>query len=62
MNHVISRDELRNRLSSVNRPVLVEALPEKFYMAKHLPGARHLPHDQVDALAAAYFPKNQRKS
>ena len=57
MNHVISREELRNRLSSVNRPVLVEALPEKFYVAKHLPGALHLPHDQVDALAPRLLPE-----
>lgn len=28
-----------------------EALPEKYYRDWHLPGARHLPHDAVDALA-----------
>jgi len=52
MNRTISREELRTRLSSTNRPVLVEALPEKYYVAQHLPGALHLPHDRVDALAA----------
>ena len=36
----------------IDRPVLVEALPEKYYVAQHLPGALHLPHDQVDAIAA----------
>ena len=53
----ISREELRTRLSSASRPVLVEALPEKFYVAKHLPGALHLPHDQVDTLAAGTLPE-----
>lgn len=52
MSQIISREELRIKLSSASRPVLVEALPEKYYAAKHLPGALHLPHDQVDALAA----------
>jgi rhodanese-related sulfurtransferase len=51
MNRTISREELRIKLSSANRPVLVEALPEKYYVAQHLPGALHLPHDQVDVLA-----------
>ena len=30
----ISREQLRTRLSSASPPVLVEALPEKFYVAK----------------------------
>lgn len=51
MNRLISREELRTRLSSASRPVLVEALPEKYYAANHLPGALHLPHDQVDTHA-----------
>jgi rhodanese-related sulfurtransferase len=57
MNRTISRDELRMSLSSASRPVLVEALPEKYYLAQHLPGALHLPHDQVDALAAVVLPE-----
>ncbi len=52
MHRIISREELRIRLSSGNRPVLIEALPEMYYVARHLPGALHLPHEQVDALAA----------
>jgi rhodanese-related sulfurtransferase len=56
MSPSISREELRIRLSSSHPPVLVEALPERYYADRHLPGARHLPHDQVDALAAAVLP------
>ncbi|HVY07330.1 MAG TPA: rhodanese-like domain-containing protein [Burkholderiales bacterium] len=56
MNRSISREELKSKLASANRPVVVEALPEKYYAAKHLPGARHLPHDQVDALASSVLP------
>jgi rhodanese-related sulfurtransferase len=51
MSRTITREELRIKLASTNRPILIEALPEKYYAAKHLPGALHLPHDQVDELA-----------
>jgi rhodanese-related sulfurtransferase len=57
VSRTISREELRIKLSSASRPVLVEALPEKYYVAQHLPGALHLPHDQVDALAADVLPQ-----
>ena len=57
MSRIIQREELRIKLSSARRPVLVEALPEKYYVGQHLPGALHLPHDQVDALAAGVLPE-----
>ncbi|MBC8007432.1 MAG: rhodanese-like domain-containing protein [Prolixibacteraceae bacterium] len=57
MSRTISREELRINMSSITRPVLVEALPEKYYVAQHLPGALHLPHDQVDAIAAIVLPE-----
>lgn len=57
MSRTISREALRIKLSSAGRPVLVEALPEKYYIAQHLPGALHLPHDQVDALASTVLPE-----
>ena len=57
MNRFINREDLRTRLSSASRPVLVEALPEKYYVANHLPEALHLPHDQVDTLAASVLPE-----
>lgn len=56
MNRIISREELQEQLASSRPPVLAEALPEKYYAAQHLPGALHLPHDQVDALAASLLP------
>ena len=56
MNRIISREELQEQLASSRPPVLAEALPEKYYAAQHLPGALHLPHGQVDALAASLLP------
>jgi rhodanese-related sulfurtransferase len=51
---LIDRNTLQQRL---DRVTLVEALPEKYYRDGHLPGARHLPHDQVRALAARVLPE-----
>ena len=52
----ITRDELKGRLDRGERIVLVEALPAKYYLHAHLPGAINIPHDQVDALAPALLP------
>lgn len=57
MSRTITREELRSRLALTDRPILLEALPEKYYAAQHLPGALHLPHDQVDALAPSMLPQ-----
>jgi rhodanese-related sulfurtransferase len=56
MSHTITREELLRRILSKSRPAIVEALPEKYYADKHLPGAVNMPHDQVDALASELLP------
>lgn len=50
---LIDRSTLQGKLRSVT---LVEALPEKYYRDGHLPGAKHLPHDQVRQLAPDVLP------
>jgi rhodanese-related sulfurtransferase len=52
----INREQLLERLARNPTPILVEALPEKYYRDWHLPGARHMPHDQTRALAARVLP------
>ena len=47
MPKLISRIELQQRLAASQPPTLVEALPEKYYLDGHLPGALHLPHTEV---------------
>lgn len=56
MNNSISRDELHRKLLSDTRPTIVEALAERYYADKHLPGAINIPHDRVDALAPSLLP------
>lgn len=52
----IARNELNRRIQSGNPPLLLEALPERYYADRHLPGARLFPHDQVEELAPAVAP------
>lgn len=52
----ITLDELRARLDSHTPPILVEALPPRYYADAHLPGAINIPHDAVDRLAPALLP------
>lgn len=52
----ITREQLQARLADNPHLVLLEALPEKYYLDGRLPGALHMPHDQVDQLAARLAP------
>ena len=52
----ISRDEIRSFMESGAPMTLIEALPEKYYRAEHLPGAINIPHTEVEAGATALLP------
>ena len=52
----INREEIQTYLKTRTPMILVEALPEKYYRDGHLPGAIHLPHDQVRVLAVERLP------
>jgi rhodanese-related sulfurtransferase len=47
----LNLSQLKERRNSNPGLVLVEALPEKFFQQGHLPGAKHLPHDEVEQRA-----------
>lgn len=53
---LIDRDTLFRKLRAPGAPTLVEALPAKYWNDWHLPGAKHLPHDQVQRLAPSVLP------
>jgi rhodanese-related sulfurtransferase len=59
MTSIVDRAELQARLASATPPILVEALPEKYFAAGHLPGAIHLPHDAVAELAPRRLPDRE---
>ena len=52
----ITREEIRAALDADHDVVIVEALGPMYYDDAHLPGARNLPHDRVDELAAEVLP------
>lgn len=52
----IDRHALATALASDSPPTLVEALPERYFVDAHLPGAINIPHDAVDSLAPALLP------
>ena len=56
MPRIISREALAARIQSGNPPVLLEALPARYYEHKHLPGALLFPHDRVTELAPQMLP------
>lgn len=56
MTRTITRKVLMERLETTPRPVLIEALPERYYRGGHLPGALHIPHDSVGELASKFIP------
>lgn len=55
MPKIITRQLLQARLAA-SAPVLLEALPAKYYEQGHLPGALHFPHDEARARAGDLVP------
>lgn len=53
----VAREELQTMIDNGEAPVLIEALPEKYYTQGHLPGAKHLLHDQVKEEAGEVIPE-----
>jgi rhodanese-related sulfurtransferase len=57
MSTLITREDLQVRIAVNPNLVLLEALPAKYYNDGHLPGARHMPHDQTAQLAPVLVPR-----
>ena len=56
MSQFISREDLKALIASGTKHTIVEALPEKYYEADHLPGAINIPHDAIQTAAARVIP------
>lgn len=52
----IARDELRDKIERGDAFHLLEVLPEPYYRKYHLPGARHLPPNDIEASIARLVP------
>ncbi len=56
MNQTITRDDLKARLDAGTLTTIVEALPQRYFDAEHLPGAINIPHDQIRERAGSQLP------
>ena len=52
----ISREELRLKIEAGDKFFLFEVLPEPYYRKNHLPGALHLPPNEVAATVERLVP------
>jgi rhodanese-related sulfurtransferase len=52
----ISREELRDKIDRGDSFHLFEVLPEPYYRKHHLPGALHLPPNDVEATVERLVP------
>ena len=52
----ISREELKEKVDKGEDLVLVDAMAERYYRHSHLPGALHLPVDNVRERAPELLP------
>jgi rhodanese-related sulfurtransferase len=59
--NTISLTDLDSKIRSGADFVLLEALPPRYYEQKHLPGAKNMPHDAVDLLAAGLIGDRTRE-
>ncbi|PAU75532.1 rhodanese-like domain-containing protein [Halomonas salipaludis] len=55
----INREDLAAHLEGQEQPILIEALPEKYFRQWHLPNAVNINHDQVRQLAPELLPNKQ---
>lgn len=59
MTREITRSALAEAILSTNPPILVEALPRRYYDSGHIPGAKPLPPDAYET-AAELIPDKSR--
>lgn len=51
MSKTITREQIKEKLDTGEAMTIIEALPQKYFDAAHLPGALNIPHDEIQALA-----------
>lgn len=56
MTNTITREQIKQKIDSDESITIVEALPEKYFLAEHLPGAINIPHDKVKEKAPEMLP------
>lgn len=58
MNELISPEELHAQLAGSTPPTVIDVRSKEAYQASHIPGARHIPRDDL-AQSLAQIPKDR---
>jgi rhodanese-related sulfurtransferase len=56
MTKTITREKIKEKLDTEEPMTIIEALPQKYFDAEHLPGALNIPHDEIQVLAPDILP------
>jgi len=56
MTQTITRDQIKAKLDNNEPMTIIEALPQQYYDAEHLPGALNIPHDEIKTKAPEVLP------
>jgi rhodanese-related sulfurtransferase len=59
MSKIITREQIKNKLNTQEQMTLIEALPQKYFDAEHLPGALNIPHDEIRHKAPELLPDKE---
>jgi len=51
MTNIITREQIKEKLDAKEAMTIIEALPQTYFDAEHLPGALNLPHDEIQQRA-----------
>lgn len=56
MTNTITREQIRIKMASNEPMIIIEALPQQYFDAEHIPGAINIPHDKIKKMAAEVLP------
>jgi rhodanese-related sulfurtransferase len=56
MTKTITREQIKQKIDKQEPMTIIEALPQKYFEASHLPGALNIPHDEIRVKAADMLP------
>ncbi len=56
MTKTITREQIKENLDTSESMTIIEALPQKYFDAEHLPNALNIPHDEIQARAQDVLP------
>lgn len=56
MTETITREQIKEKLDAEEPMTIIEALPQEYFDAEHLPGALNIPNDEIKARAPDMLP------